>query len=146
MYISAETEIRRAVVRQDRAIECHLAANRHIGITVQHLVAQQIEWILRSRHVGADHVKWRELQPVQDLASHRLRRIRQQTDQAAGQTNQFGGVRAFQKLRSLMYGSEQLPWLANIQWNRDRDQRDAIRLDFRCHADLPESSCETAVP
>ncbi len=71
MHFSAETEIRRAVVRQDRAVERHLAANRNIGIAVQHFVAQQIEWMLRSRHVGTNHVKWRVLQPVQDLTARR---------------------------------------------------------------------------
>ncbi len=40
---SAEPEIRRAVVSQDGAVERHLAADRNIGIAVQHLVAEQVE-------------------------------------------------------------------------------------------------------
>src|SRR5271157_6015001 len=35
-------------------------------------------------------------------------------------------MRAFQKLRSLMDGSQQFPWVANIQRNSDWDQGDAV--------------------
>ena len=60
------------------------------------------------------------------LAGQRLRGIREHADQATGQADQFGGMRALEKLGSLVDGGEQLPRVANIQRNGDRNQRDAV--------------------
>ena len=81
---------------------------------MQHLVAEHVERILRSRHVGTDHVERRERQPVQDVAGKRLRGIREHAEQTTGQAHQFGGMRALEKLCSPMDGSKQFPRVANI--------------------------------
>src|SRR5208282_4229047 len=87
MHVSAESEKHRAVVTQDGAVDRHLAAHRHIWIPAQHLVAQQIERVLRPGHIGAHQVEDRDRQLAQHLASERLHHSREHADQTARQAD-----------------------------------------------------------
>ena len=60
MHIAREPEVHRAVIAKDRAVDRHVATDRHVGIPVQHLMAHQIERELRPRHIGADEVERRD--------------------------------------------------------------------------------------
>ena len=81
------------------------------------------------------------------MAGQRLCRSRKHAEQATGQTYQFGGMRAFEKLCSLMDRRQQFPRVANIQRNGDRDQGDAVsqfartvvaaQIDRNHHAEHP---------
>lgn len=126
VHISAEAEIHRAVITQDSAVDGHLAADRDIGIPVQHLVAEQIERELRPGHIRTHQIEWCDRQLARDGTGKRLQRSREHADQAARQTDELGGMRALEKLRSLVDCGQQLPRVANIQRNRDRDQGDAV--------------------
>ena len=126
MYIATEPEIHRAVVTQNGAINRHLASDRHIGIAMQHLVAQQVQRELRSRHVRADHIERCNRQLADKRPGHSLHRRGKHPDQSASQTHQLGGVYTLEELGPLVDRGKQLSWLPNIQWNGDRYKGDAI--------------------
>ncbi len=148
VHISAESEISRAVVGQDGAVERHLAADRDIGITVQHLVAEQVERILRPRHVGAHHVERRERQPAQDRG--RPAPAAESGNMPINPPAKLTNSAACARLRNsvlLWTAASSFSGIANIQRNGDRNQRDAVpqfagtvaaaQIDRNHHAEQP---------
>src|SRR5579864_7025814 len=126
MHIPTEAKVYRAVIAQDGTVDGHLASDWNVRIAMQHLVAEQVERKLRSRYIGADHIKRRDGQLTDNWSGHPLHRSREHPDQASGQADQLGGVHALEKFRSLMNRSQQLLRLSNIQRNGDGNQRNAV--------------------
>ncbi len=87
VHISTEAEIDHPVVAEDGAVDGQFAADRDIGIPMQHLVSQDIERKLRPRHIRANHVERRERYLADHGAGEGLHRTGQDADQTASQTD-----------------------------------------------------------
>src|ERR1700680_4782102 len=108
MHISAETEVHRAVVAENGAVDGQLSSDGHVRIAMQQLVAEKIQRELRSRHIRADEVKRGNRQLADNWSGHPLHRSREHPDETSRQTDQLGGVHALEKFRSLVNRSQQL--------------------------------------
>ena len=83
--IAAEAKENLPVITQHGTIERHLAANRHIGVTTEHLLAKQVKRILRPGHVRTDHIEGSNGQLAHKRAGERLQRRGKNPDQTSGE-------------------------------------------------------------
>ena len=124
LHIFAETEIDRAVVAQDSAINRRLAPDRDIGIPMQHLVASRY-WGNCIRATGTHHVEGRKRHPTYSRSGERLHSAWEHADQTADQLPDWA-ARARLRNPSLVYRCRQLLRRVNTKRNGDRNQRDVV--------------------
>src|SRR5271165_6565219 len=88
MNIATKSDIGNAIVTKDGNIDSHLAADWNVWVRSQHFAAQQVERLLWSGDVSADHIAEAQRKLGQQGCEHCLQRKRHPGNQGAEQTHQ----------------------------------------------------------